>query len=192
MLSLCYANFLWNPGRIRRFTMSDADLRHIMLLQLLPRRMPGLSSVELRERLVERGFPIHLRSVQRDLDRLSSVFGFTHDEGKPPRWFWPPGAAELSIPAQDPVSALSWQLIEQYLQHVLPPAIRREAEGPFRAARDVLEHAHARQFRRWRARVRLLPRGMPLGSPAIRGEVLDAVHTALMDGLQLQAEYTAR
>jgi len=172
--------------------VADATMRQITLLQLLPRRLPGLTSVELRDKLHDRGFAIHLRSVQRDLDRLSARFGFTSDEGTPPRWFWPPGAADLTIPSQDPHSALTWQLIEQYLDPVLPLTIKREAEGQFRAARTVLKASCAHQARRWRRRVRLLPRGLPMKPPEIEGSVLDAVHSALLEARQLEVEYLAR
>ena len=172
--------------------MAEATLRQITLLQLLPRRAPGLTTTELRDRLNDRGFSIHLRSVQRDLDRLSSRFGFTSDEGLPPRWFWPPGAADLSLPSQDPHSALTWQLIEQYLEPVLPPTVKREAEGQFRAAREVLNGSDARQLRRWRARVCLLSRGLPMKPPEIDAGVLDAVHSSLLEARQLEVEYRAR
>ncbi len=172
--------------------MSDAVLRQITLLQLLPRRAPGLTTVQLQKKLADRGFPIHLRSVQRDLDRLSANFGFTSDEGSPPHWFWPPGAADLSIPSQDPHSALTWQLIEQYLEPLLPPSLKREAEGQFRAAREVLNASCAHQLKRWRSRVRLLPRGLPMKPPEINEAVLAAVHSALLERRQLRVEYQAR
>ena len=63
--------------------MGDATLRQIVLMRLLPRRPPGLTTSELRDRLADRGFPIHVRSLQRDLDRLSGLFGFTNDEQMP-------------------------------------------------------------------------------------------------------------
>jgi len=172
--------------------VTETTLRQITLLQLLPRRTPGLRTTELRDRLVDRGFAIHLRTVQRDLDRLSARFGFTSDEGTPPRWFWPPGAADLSIPAQDPVSALTWQLIEQYLEPVLPASVKREAEGQFRAAREVLNASCAHQLQRWRSRVRLLGRGLPLQPPEIDPAVLAALHSALLESRQLGVEYRAR
>lgn len=172
--------------------MPDAVLRHITLLQLLPRRSPGLTALELCNRLSERGYPIHLRSVQRDLDRLSAAFGFTCDEGTPQRWFWPPGAADLSLPSQDPHSALAWQLIERYLEPLLPPGLKREAEGQFQAARQLLQASHTRALQRWQARVRLLPRGLPMKPPEIPMPVLHAVHTALLEARQLKVHYRAR
>lgn len=172
--------------------MSDATIRQITLPQLLPRREPGLTTKQLRDMLADRGFPVHLRSIQRDLDRLSAYFGFTSDEGLPPRWFWPPGAADLSLPALDPYSALAWQLIEQYLEPILPPAVKRQADGHFRAARAMLNGSCAAQLRRWRSRVRLLPRSLPMRPPEFDEAVLAAIHSALLESRQLRVTYRAR
>ncbi len=172
--------------------MGDATLRQIVLMRLLPRRPPGLTTSELRDRLADRGFPIHMRSVQRDLDRLSGLFGFTNDEQMPPRWFWPPGASDLSLPSQDPHSALTWRLIEQYLEPLLPPALKREADGQFAAAREVLKTAAGGRFQRWQARVRLLSRTLPLTPPNISAAVVESVYAALLDGQQLRVTYHAR
>lgn len=173
-------------------TLPDSTLRQIVLLQLLPRRAPGLTSTELQQRLSDRGFPIHLRSVQRDLDRLSSQFGFTNDEQTPPRWFWTPGSSDLSLPAQDPHSALTWRLIEQYLEPLLPPALRREADSQFRAARQVLETAVGGRLLRWHSRVRLLSRSLPLTPPDIPAGILECVYSSLLQERQLFVTYKAR
>lgn len=172
--------------------MGDTTLRQLTLLQLLPRRRPGLTTTALQARLGDRGFPVHLRTVQRDLDRLSSRFGFTCDDSSPPRWFWPPGAADLSLPAQDPFSALTWSLIAQHLEPLLPRSLLREVEGQFAAARTVLESGGATQLKRWQQRVRSVPRGLPLKAPEIDPSVLDAVYAALLEGRQLHVEYHAR
>ncbi len=172
--------------------MSEATIRQITLLRLLPRRAPGLTTRQLRDLLADRGFPVHVRSIQRDLDRLSAYFGFTSDEGLPPRWFWPPGAAELSLPSMDPYSALAWQLIEQYLEPVLPPAVKQQADGHFRAARAMLKGSGASQLQRWRSRVRLLQRGLPMRPPEFDEGILAAVQSALLETRQLSVSYRAR
>jgi len=172
--------------------MGDAALRQIVMLQLLPRRSPGVTSIELRSRLADRGYPMHLRSIQRDLDRLSAQFGFTNDGQTPARWFWPPGSAVLSIPSQDPHSALTWRLIEQYLEPLLPPALKREAAGQFDAAREVLKMASGGRFERLQTRVRLLSRSLPLTPPDISPSVAEDVYTALLNGQQLRVRYRAR
>jgi len=172
--------------------MGDTTLRQLTLLQLLPRRQPGLTTTALRSRLRDRGFVVHLRTVQRDLDRLSSRFGFTCDEGSPPRWYWSPGAADLSLPSQDPFSALTWSLVAQHLEPLLPRSLLAELDGQFAAARAVLQNDGATLLRRWQARVRTIARGMPQQPPDVDAAVLDAVYAALLHGQQLSVRYQSR
>ena len=96
--------------------MPDTTLRQITMLSRVPRRPPGITTEALRSALATRDFDINLRTIQRDLNKLSAPFPLLCDEADPPRWYWAPHAETLTLPGHDPLSALSWQLIEQHLQ----------------------------------------------------------------------------
>ena len=172
--------------------MSDPTLRQITLLQLLPRRGAGCTTEELRRRLDERGYGVSLRTVQRDLDRLSIQFPLVREGDIIPRWRWMEGGPDLSIPAQDPYSALTWRLIEQHLEPLLPIALKREAEPRFAAARNYLEQLAGDRFSRWNDRVRIIPRAFSLRTPEVPEAVLAPVYEALFEGFQLEVEYRSR
>jgi predicted DNA-binding transcriptional regulator YafY len=172
--------------------MSDPTLRQITLLQLLPRRGAGCTTEELRRRLDERGYGVSLRTVQRDLDRLSIQFPLVREGETAPRWRWMEGGPDLSIPAQDPYSALTWRLIEQHLEPLLPIALKREAEPRFAAARNYLEQLAGDRFSRWNDRVRIIPRAFSLRTPEVPEAVLAPVYEALFEGFQLEVEYRSR
>ena len=172
--------------------MSDPILRQITLLQLLPRRGAGCTTEELRRRLDERGYGVSLRTVQRDLDRLSVQFPLVREGDTVPRWRWMEGGPDLSIPAQDPYSALTWRLIEQHLEPLLPIALKREAEPRFVAARNYLEQLAGDRFSRWNDRVRIIPRAFSLRTPEVPEAVLAPVYEALFEGVQLEVEYRSR
>jgi len=172
--------------------MPDTTLRQITMLSLVPRRPPGITTEALRSALAARDFDINLRTIQRDLNKLSAPFPLLCDEADPPRWYWAPHAATLTLPGHDPLSALSWQLIEQHLQPLLPPSLSEEIEPHFKAARGFLELTTAGNFRRWTQRVRILPRSMQLESPEISKDVLDVVYQALLDKRQVEVDYTNR
>ncbi len=174
------------------FLMSDTSLRLLTLLKLIPRRDPGLSVAELQQALDDRGFDIGRRSIERDLVRLSSLFPITNDEGRPLRWFWARDAAGVSLPGHDPFSALTWQLIEDHLKKLLPRALRQEAEPRFREAREYLAADHGRRFRRWRDRVRILPRSLTLKPPELNRDVMDAVYDGLLLKRQVRIRYRRR
>ena len=66
--------------------MADASLRLLLLLQHIPREPRYISSQQLYERLEHAGYPVSLRTVQRDLDEIiqqqdSLIEEHTSEEG---------------------------------------------------------------------------------------------------------------
>jgi len=172
--------------------MPEPTLRHIKMLELIPRRRPGLTASELKIRLAERDFEIDLRTVQRDLNYLSSRYAILSEGERPQRWFWAPDAMALSLPAQDAHSALMWRLIEEHLRPLLPRAIQRDAEPQFAAARAYLKSLGEGKVACWKERVRVIPRAFQLQVPDIPVEVMAAIQDALFQGCQLQVKYRSR
>ena len=172
--------------------MPDTTLRQITMLSLVPRRAPGITTESLRSALAARDFDVNLRTIQRDLIKLSGPFPLICDEGDPPCWYWAPHAETVTLPGHDPLSALSWQLIEQHLQPLLPRSLAHEIQPHFDAARGFLESTGAGNFRRWTRRVRILPRSMQLHAPEISRDVLDAVYQGLLEKRQVEVDYTNR
>ncbi len=168
-------------------------LRHLATLQLIPRRSPGHTSQEIQERLSNRDFDVSLRQVQRDLNMLSLMFPVQSDESRRPyRWHWTPGGPDLSLPEHDAFSALSWDLIETHLKHLLPPSVQREAAPRFRSARAYLRNSSSHRLQHWRKRIRVIPRTMPFTPPPVDAGVLEAVYESLWQNRQLQVEYRRR
>ena len=172
--------------------MPDPTLRQITMLGLVPRRPPGRTTHEFQTALSERDFEVDLRTIQRDLDRLSARFPLTYDESRHRRWYWAPHSAALSLTGHDLFSALTWQLIERHLKPILPRTLQREAEPQFESARGFLESADAGKYRRWTQRVRILSRAMHLQSPEIESEVIDAVYQGLLESRQVRVHYRSR
>lgn len=74
--------------------MKDTLLRQLALLRLIPEAPRYTSSVVLHEKLQERGFVVNLRSVQRDLLRLSVMFPLVSEEkGGRNEWSFAEGAS---------------------------------------------------------------------------------------------------
>ena len=172
--------------------MPDTTLRQITMLSLVPRRPPGMTTEALQSALATRDFSVTLRTIQRDLVKLSAPFPLICDEGDPPRWYWAPHAETVTLPGHDPLSALSWQLIEQHLQPLLPRSLLEEIEPHFDAARGFLERTGTGRLQRWSQRVRILPRSMQLQPPEIPPQVLDVVYQGLLEKRQIEVDYTSR
>lgn len=172
--------------------MADTSLRLLMMLRIIPRRQPGITCREMQRKLITHGYEVSKRTVERDLVRLSGPFPLITEGSHPEYWSWMPGAEALALPGHDPMSALTWQLVEEYLQPLLPLSVKDELEPQFNSARNFLRDSGSKKLRRWKHRVRYLPRAMPLPPPKIASEVLEAVYTALLEERQLQVHYRSR
>ena len=172
--------------------MPNSTLRQITMLQLIPRRGAGISTEALRQKLEQRGYPISLRSVQRDLIRLSAVFPLHSDEEESPRWRWMEGADGLMAPAHDAFSALTWTLMEEHLEPLLPIAVRQEAQPQFASARKYLQQSPSALITRWNQRVRVIPRAFSLRPPEVPETILEPIYQALFEGKQLEITYRSR
>ena len=170
----------------------DTSLRLLAMLRIIPRRPPGVTCRQLQEKLASRGYEVSKRTVERDVGRLSEQFPLISEGSHPEHWSWMPGASDQGLPGHDPLSALTWQLVEEYLQPLLPLSVKEEVEPQFRSARQFLRESGSRKLRRWRNRVRYLPRAMPLPPPKIDSKVLESVYFALLEGRQLQVNYRSR
>lgn len=160
------------------------------LLKLLPSRHPGLTAGQLKGRLSDSGFEVTKRTVERDLNELSRLFGIAcNDKGTPYGWYWMEGAS-LDLPGISLGEALSLHLVEGQLRPLLPAAALRALEPRLQQAREKLaklaaNHAQAR----WVNKVRSVPASLPLLPPQVAPGVLDAVQEALLADRQLQVSY---
>ena len=170
----------------------DTTLRYLKLLTCLPRHPDRLTTKALQGKL-ERDNPEHsvsLRTMQRDLERLSSIFPIgCIEQGRAKHWFWTEKDALTQIPDMGAPTALALRMAEEYLQAVLPPPTLDLLRPYFRHARAVLKHT---ELGAWAGKVKLIHRGPELIPPTIRKEVQKAVYEALLAGKQLRVMYRRR
>ena len=173
--------------------MANALLRHWQMLRLIPRAPRKRSTAMLRDELVDRGFEVDLRSVQRDLHKLSTSFPLVCDErSKPFGWSWSREAESFEVPGMDLHTALAFRLAEEHLTHLLPGATLAYLAGHFSHAAQVLAETGDEGVPAWLDKVRVIPGGLPMAPPRIDRDVLESVHTALLRGQQLHLRYRPR
>lgn len=167
-----------------------AIARQWELLRVVPRRGPGCSATVLTERLRDLGFSVDLRTVQRDLLSLSSLFPLTcAEDSKPYLWRWVEGAA-LDVPAIDLGDAVSLKLMEAFLKPLLPASIVQALESRFLLAeRKLAELAGSSAASRWLEKVHVVQPALGLMPPRIDADVMARVQEALFADEQLQLDY---
>ncbi len=172
--------------------MSETSIRYLTMLRMIPRYPRGITATKLSESLDEHGFELDIRSVQRDLSKLSAYFPLIADESERPfKWSFDSAAANNMIPALDMPAALTLELARAYLTPVLPQRALAHLKPHFEEAHNTLGRENT-PMSRWPNRVRVINRGLMTTRPSISGEVLESVTEALLTDQQCNLDYQAR
>lgn len=176
---------------MRRAT--DTLLRHWTLLRAIPRAPRSIGTREIQARLTEEGFPVDLRTIQRDVAKLSALFPLIDTaEGKALRWSWAADGVPLDIPGMDPSTALAFEVAAAYLRPLLPPATLQHLAPHVRRAHEVLKATRGTGLALWPDKVCPIVRGPALHPPTIPPSVQEAVYQALLTEKQLAVAYRAK
>lgn len=175
-------------------TNQQSLLRQWHMLRMVPRAPLKVAARELCERLCAAGFDVAKRTVERDLKELSTVFPIVVDSrDKPYGWSWLRDASSFDLPGLTLPEALTLTLVEQHLQHHLPPnavdALRPHFQSAARTLSAVDDTAPPRA---WLDKVRSVPPQQPLLPPRMDDECQRIVYMALMQDRQLRLHYRKR
>lgn len=152
-----------------------------------------MSTQEMVAYLRDQGFAVTSRTVERDLAKLSTIFGYTSEEdGRSYRWFWPPDFKTLDIPGLDPSTALAFSLAEKHLAHLLPPSTLDLLHPYFRRAGEVLDAVPATTLSGWRDKVRVIGIGPQLKPATVDEDLQRLVYEALLQERRIHLTYEPR
>ncbi len=174
--------------------MSETLLRQWAMLRMIPRAPRKISTAEIRSRLdSEYGYHVNVRTLQRDLERLSAVFELERDDrSKPYGWSWRKMKALEITPSMDTDVALTFYLAEQQLKRLLPSPALQHLRPYFDVADTVLKSAALSPLSQWRSKVRALPEGQRLIPAKVQTKVLETVYEALLENRRFCTLYRAR
>jgi predicted DNA-binding transcriptional regulator YafY len=174
-------------------TAKDTVRRQWILLREIPRAPRSIGTRTLGLRLNELGYRVDIRTIQRDLVTLSTVFPLsTVEEGRASRWFWGEDAPVMDVPGMDVPMALAFRLAQEHITPLLPQVIVRHLAGHFRRAGECLARGGANHFSLWPEKVCTVTRGPALVPPMISQGVQGAVEQALIGDQQLEVVYRAK
>jgi len=163
------------------------------MLQTIPRHPASVGTRELKEKLEEDGYRIDVRTIQRDLGRLSDVFALTCEEkGKALRWYWAEDARVMDIPGMESATALAFRLAQEHLAPLLPQSTLRHLEPHFRRAKEVLAPTRGNKLGLWPDKVLVIGHGTALTPPSVTQDVQNAVYRALLEDRQIEVTYKSK
>ncbi|MBF0420052.1 MAG: WYL domain-containing protein [Magnetococcales bacterium] len=170
----------------------DTLLRQWNMLRLLPRFPHKISTPEIHQRLEELEFYTTLRTVQRDLDKLSAHFQIYADDFKPRGWCWAKDAQPWDVPSMDPQTALTLQILIQHANRLLPLSTLRYLRPHADLAKKVLSGLTGSDLASWPEKVRVIHPGPLLVPPRVQPDVLDVVYAALLENRCFRGAYRSR
>lgn len=170
--------------------MNDTLMRQWAMLRAIPRHPRRIDAPTIHGRLRDLGMEVSLRTVQRDLNALAETFPLDFDESKPQGWCWRPGAGQLEIPSMDAHAALTFNLVEEYMQNLLPRSTLSHMAPWFDAAQGVAS-SQASTITKWRDKLRVIPHTLNKVPAPIDPEIQATIYNGLFAEKQLQVTYRA-
>lgn len=168
---------------------TETTLRSLAMLQAIPVHPRSKSTRQIMEELrdLDPDFQVTARSVQRNLEKLSSKFPIASDaHGRSNHWYWMNANALTQIPAMSAPTALVLRLAAEHLKSVMPPSALRQLDAYFNHAEQVLGDT---ALGRWKEKATIIGRGPLLKPPTVRSHVQGAVYEALLAGQCLEVTY---
>lgn len=172
--------------------MPETLMRQWEMLRMIPRAPRKIAASQLQSQLQNAGYPVDLRTVQRDLNALSRPFALLCDvQSRPHGWSWSKNAV-FDVPGMDSTTALTFSMAKQFLCNLMPQSQLGLLEPHFKQAHAVLAGTTHGRLGDWPKKVRVLPRGHKLLSARVDDRVRDLVHDALLTEKRLRVSYRTR
>ncbi|WP_185267891.1 helix-turn-helix transcriptional regulator [Halopseudomonas xiamenensis] len=173
--------------------MTDPSLRLLLLLRHISREPQFISTQQLRERLADAGHEVSLRTIQRDLQMLSTHFPLIQNtpqgRGKAGLgWAFLRNTQNISLPLMGNSAALTLAMAVQHLQPLLPGHVIAYLEPLHQEAKALLNGQDSRQYQGWIDKVRIVPQQV-LQPPTVDGQAVEGVYQALLQNRQISANY---
>lgn len=176
--------------------MADSSLRLLLMLQQIPREPRYISSQQLYARLEDAGYAVSLRTVQRDLVKLSSHFPLVQSEatgrGKTGvAWAFSKNSQHMAFPGMDAVTALTVSMALEHLKPLLPRQVMQHLQPWQQEAEEQLHKHNSSKYQGWIDKVRIAPQHF-LQAPHVDAEAVALIYEALLENRQFRATYKGK
>jgi predicted DNA-binding transcriptional regulator YafY len=173
--------------------MSDALKRHFDILKMLSKDR-ALKTHDVHQKLEALGHDISKRTVERDLQSLSLTYPIVTDEKDNALWWrYAQGVAINLFPGLSEAEAVSFIMLKQLAEQLLPESLAQDLEPYFQEAKRTLSSGITKSaIRSWPDKIRTVPANQPLMKPFVPHEVQKEVHAALLRDQQLRVNYQAQ
>lgn len=153
------------------------------------RKYPKKSATkELHQVLLDEGYDVTLRTVQRDLNLLSEEFGLIPDFANPQGWSI---NKDFEFSKIAPFEAVSLLLVEAQLNSLMPGAIASGLSSKFESARKSLKGLSGVDRELFADKITAVPPMLSFVRPEVAEDVLQAVQQGILQSELLECTYQA-
>ena len=164
--------------------------RQWAMLRGIPRAPVKVTVSELAASLLDQGFNVSRRSIERDLHLLSCRFPLVLDDRtKPYGWSWMKGASFEFMPVLTPSQAVALLLAKTHLRSLLPQTMHKDLTPIFEAAEHELASSG---WKDWHKRTAVVAATLPLLPPKVASSVLASIQSALGHKRCLEGQYRVK
>tara|TARA_B100000809_G_C15089356_1_gene512606 strand:+ start:678 stop:1703 length:1026 start_codon:yes stop_codon:yes gene_type:complete len=151
-----------------------------------------LETKHVHRKLVEKGYEVSRKTVERDLKKLPELFPqhvFVNDRSKPYGYKSPQGSRKIS--GMSPDQAICLQLAFEYLYPLLPNRSLEPITPYLKEAEAILEMNASKRMKNWKNKVLTLNEGFNLKPAKIKEGILPTIQSSLWEGKQIKVKYTS-
>lgn len=161
------------------------------LLDILPTRQPGMSVTDLHQKMLDLGFTMTRRTVERDLEALSNAFPLICDMADGVQhWRWMDSKKNV-LPGMTVAEAMMLEIVQGTLKTMLPAALFESLDRRFSQAKLKMQTLGDSNNNSVLAdKIAVVSPSLPLTPPEVNVSFYEAVQQALTTGKQLSAVYT--
>ena len=153
----------------------------------------SLTSRRIYQKLVDDGYDVSQRTVERDLRELPDMFPnqiLVIDRMKPFGYRLPSNHRKYS--GMSPSEAVCLQLAVDYLNPLLPSRTLDPISPYLKEAEMVLKQKSATKMKRWKSKVLTQYEGLQLEPAKIDRQILNDIHIALWNGSSIKVLYLSK
>lgn len=170
--------------------MIETLQRQWLMLRMIPRHPRRIDAPTIRAHLEAQGIRTTLRTTQRDLNNLCTVFPLDFDSARPQGWCWRKGASQIDIPGMDPHAALAFSFVEAHASRMLPKSTLSCLAPWFRTAHEVMK-LKGSALTSWPSKVRVIPHTLTTFPTQVAPEIQAVIFEALLLQRQVAITYKA-
>lgn len=166
----------------------DSLIRLLTMMQMIPLYPRWITAKTLHEGLGVQGYEVTKRTIERDLNRFSTILGLVSvDSPEGNKWSYSRDTQFSFLPSLSTAEALSLKMVQEHLNHHLPPFLFTNMQAMFSKADKVLHNNDT--LKQWLDKVAVVPPGIPIRPHQNDPEVLATLYRGLLENRKIRIRY---